>query len=280
MKKYPLTTFVTIACVTAILMLTICPNAAPYHHIYFAQGPDPGVEVDLEKLKAPRDARDLGSLENAIDSDSQKWKGTNHVSYLAYMYGACGEISSYDYSDRSRQARLLTRYSLEVLDSGNLSLDQSVRFLRFLTYDASDWDEVTWRHLRLQKANLWLDTWAQFATSLDPSFDPTEVPMINIAPPTDSGVPSGSSPESVKDPKLRAEYERSLADNQARTARIAEQQYLRMNADQFYKEAENYLVNAYSRPPSDSAELQRLLAEKQIDTAASARLLAKIKEHK
>jgi hypothetical protein len=279
MKKHKFTISVAIACVTAFLMQTVWSDAAPRHNIYFAQNPNPGVDIALEKLHAPRDARDLGSLEKVIDSDSQKWKGIDHVSYLAYMYGACGEISSYDYPDRSKQAKLLTRYSLEVLDSGHLSLEQRIRFLEFLSYDAPDWDEVTWRHLRFQKANLWLDTWTQFATSMDPTFDATEVPMINIDAPAGSRVPSGSSPDSVKDPKLRAEYERSLAANQARTARIVEQQYLRMNADQFYKEAENYLIHAYSKPPSNLAELERFLAEKQIDPAASARLLAKIAEH-
>jgi len=150
--------------------------------------------------------------------------------------------------------------------------------LEFLGYDAPDWDVVTWRHLRFQKANLWLNTWRQFAASIDPNFDASEVPMINLEPPVGSMVPSGASPEALKDPKLRAEYERRLTDNQARTARIAQQQYLRMNANQFYKEAENYLVNAYSKPPSDSAELERLLIEKGVDSSTRSNLSKKVSE--
>jgi hypothetical protein len=278
MTKQKFTISVAMACATAFLMLTVCSDAVPYNHIYFAQNTNPGVDIDLEKLRAPRDARDLASLEKLIDADGKKWKGTDHASYLAYMYGACGEISSYDYPDRSKQAKLLTRYSTEVLDSGHLSLEQRSQFLEFLSYDSPDWDEVTWRHLRFQKANLWLDTWRQFATKMDPTFDATEVPMINIDPPAGSGVPSGSSPEAVKDPKLRAEYERRLAANQAKTTRITEQQYLRMNADQFYKEAENYLAHAYSKPPANSAELERLMSEKRIDPATRQRLLSEIKK--
>jgi len=278
MNKYTFITAVGVVSAIACPVVIGWPGVALDHNLYFAQNLNPSVYIDLERLHAPRDARDLSSLEKVIDSDSQKWKSIDHVSYLAYMYRACGEISSYDYSDRSTQAKLLTRYSLEVLASGQLSREQRILFLGFLSYDAADWDEVTWRHLRFQKANLWLGTWAQFATSMDPTFDATEVPMINIEPPVGSMVPSGASPEDVKDPKLRAEYERRLADNQARSARIAEQQYLRMNANQFYSEAENYLVHAYSRPPSDSAELERLLIENGIDSSTRSSLLKKISE--
>ena len=52
-----------------------------------------------------------------------------------------------------------------------------------------------------------------------------------------------------------------------------------MNADQFYKEVENYLVIAYSKPPSDSAELGRLLTEKGVDSSTRSSLLKKISEH-
>jgi hypothetical protein len=280
MKKHKCILFLVMPCALAFLSVTRWSvAAAPYHKAHFVQGPNLNVDMDLEKLQVPRAARDLDSLANLIDVDSKKWKSTDSASYLAYMYGACGEISSYDYPDRAKQAKLLTRYSLEVLDSEHLSLEQRFRFLEFMGYDAPDWDEVTWRHLRFQKANLWLDTWKQFAVSVDPTFDGTEVPMINIDPPAGTSVPSGSSPEAVKDPKLRAEYEHSLAANLARTARINERQYLRMNAGQFYAEAEKYLVNAYSKAPTDSAELDHLLTRKRIDPATHARLLMKIRDH-
>ena len=151
---------------------------------------------------------------------------------------------------------------IEALDSGHLCLEDQVRFVEFLAYDSTDLNELTWRTVRLQKTNIWLDTWRQISESRDEKFDAADVPMINIAPPAGSGLPSGASPEDVKDPKMRVEFGRSLAGNRTKIVRFNEQQFIRMNVSQFYEEAERYLVNAYSKPPSDPGELDRLLIEK------------------
>jgi hypothetical protein len=212
-------------CTFIFAVMTSCPSTASCAKIDALAQRDAVSEVDtdLAKLEAPRQAGDLDSLEKLIDSDLKKWRVLDQDLFLAYMYGACSEISSYAYNDRPKQAKLLTHYSLEFLGSGHLSLEDQVRFVEFLGYDAPDLDEVTWQHVRFRKATLWLDTWRHLSESRDPNFDPSDVPLINIAPPPESGLPSGVSSEDVKDPKLRAEYERRLASNRAKAVHFKEQ---------------------------------------------------------
>ena len=62
---------------------------------------------------------------------------------------------------------------------------------------------------------------------LIPDFDLETEPSLTVAPPPSSGLPAGVAPESIKDPKIRAEYENELAMNRARTAQYYLQTDLR-----------------------------------------------------
>jgi len=231
------------------------------------------LDADLAKLDALRESRDLDSLETAINRDSLKWKARDRQPFLAYMFEACGEISSYDYSDKSKQATLLSRFAISVLSSGPLSLEERVPFVEFLGLDPVKIDETAWKRLRQEKASFWLETWRLLSEAQDPNFDLQDVPMINVAPPPGAGVPAGGSPSDIKDPALRAEYERAIALNRAKIARFNEQHYVRMTADKFYQDAQRYLINAYSRTPSNPTELERLLSVYVGDEAVRNRIL-------
>lgn len=67
---------------------------------------------------------------------------------------------------------------------------------------------------------------------LIPDFDLETQPALTVAPPPASGLPAGVAPESIKDPKVRAEYESELAANRART----EQYYLQSDLRRAEKE--------------------------------------------
>lgn len=241
----------------------------------FTQLPSSRAELDrdLAELDALRESRDLDSLEKAINHDSPKWKARDRQSFITYMFGACGEISSYDYSDKSKQATLLTRYAISVLSSGPLSLEERVPFVEFLGADPLNIDETEWKNLRQKKARLWLETWRLISEARDLKFDFQDVPMINVEPPPGAGVGAGGSPSDIKDLRLRAEYERAIALNRAKVERFNEQNYLRLTADRFYEHAQRYLVNAYSRTPSNPTELERLLSIYIADEAIRNRIL-------
>lgn len=62
---------------------------------------------------------------------------------------------------------------------------------------------------------------------LIPGFDFSKMPMLNVAPPFGSEYPAGVAPESIREPEIRAEYERALAENDARNAQYSLQSDLR-----------------------------------------------------
>lgn len=74
------------------------------------------------------------------------------------------------------------------------------------------------------KVELWLALRARFSKQIDPSFDKNDVPAINVAP--RNGL-SGIPPESVVDPKDRADYVKAIDENRAKAKRHLVQLELR-----------------------------------------------------
>jgi hypothetical protein len=243
------------------------------------QNSDNELRQDIAKLDSFLSDRNLDSLEATVDKQSAKWRETDRSSFIIYMTKACSLLSSYDIGDVSKRGLLLSRYAISVLTSGDLPLRDQVQFVSFLMFDPLIIDDMTWRSLRQQKAELWLAARRRVAVSVDPAFDFDDRPFINVPTPTGSHTPAGSSPQSIKDPKLRAEYERAVAKNSAKAQRFNDQYWLKRSASDFYKNVERYLVNAYSRPPADFDQLERLLSQYVDDNSVRTRILDDVRKH-
>ena len=244
------------------------------------QKSDDELGQDIAKLDSFLSNRNLDSIEATVDKESSKWREKKRPSFILYMTKACSLLSSYDIGEISRRASLLSRYAISVLTSGELPLHDHVQFVGFLMFDPLVVDETAWKTLRKQKAELWLAARRRVEAAVDPAFNMDDSTFLNVPAPLGSGVPSGASPESIRDPKLRAEYERAIAENSAKVRRFNDQYWLKRNAPNFYKNVERYLVNAYSRPPSDSAELERLLAQYIDDNGERARILDQVRKRR
>ncbi|SRR5712692_9085949 len=243
-----------------------------------SQNSDDELRQDIAKLDSFLTNRNLDSIEATVDEESAKWRERNRPSFILYMTNACNLLSSYDIGNLSKRASLLSRYAISVLTSGDLPLHDHVQFVSFLMFDPLVIDEAAWKTLRKQKAELWLAARRRVESSIDPTFDFNDRPFLNVATPPGSREPSGVSPEFIKDPKLRAEYERAIAENSAKARRFNDQYWLKQNAPDFYRNVERYLVNAYSRPPADPAELERLLAQYVDDNGVRARILEEVRK--
>jgi hypothetical protein len=255
------------------IFLTLAPGLIA---LAFGQNSDNELSQDIAKLDSFLANRNLDSIEATVDKESAKWRERDRLSFITYMTKACSLLSSYDIGDLSRRASLLSRYAISVLKSGNLPLHDQVQFVSFLMFDPIVIDEAAWKALREEKAQLWLAAWRRVMSSVDPTFDFDDLPFINVPTPTGSGARAGSSPDSIKDPKLRAEYTAAIARNSEKIQRSNDQLWLKRNAPDFYKNAEQYLVIAYTRPPADSAQLERLLAQYVDDNGVRARILEEV----
>jgi hypothetical protein len=235
---------------------------------------------DLVQLDSYLAYRNLDTLESVVNQKATEWQEKDRNSFIAYMSKACSLLSSYDVGDISKRASLLSKYAIRVLMSGDLPLSDQVQFVEFLMFDPPTLDETSWRSLREQKAELWLVARRRVAKSTDSTFDFEDRPFLNVPTPARSGARAGSSPDSIKDPKLRAEYETAIAQNSAKIQRYNDQYWLKRNAPDFYKNVERYLVDAYSRPPADSAQLERLLSQYVDDNGVRTRILEEVRKQR
>ncbi|HEX2329035.1 MAG TPA: hypothetical protein VHN74_09935 [Candidatus Angelobacter sp.] len=236
------------------------------------------LEADIARLDALRSSNDLDAMRTQIDLDSERWQKRGRSAFVLYMYGACGELSSYDIGNSSQRALLLGHYAISVLQSGDLPLQQYVQFAEFLGFDPPVIDEAAWKELRRKKAQFWLEAWLRVSKAIDPGFDFDERPLLNVPPPPSTHLPAGIAPSSVKDPQLRAEYEHAIAENRAKIERYGQQSWLKLDGPRVFKEVEQYLVNAYSRAPSDPQELQQLLSRYIEDASVRERVLREVRK--
>ena len=236
------------------------------------------LQRDLTELDSYLSYRNLDTLQAVVDRQSAKWQKKDRGSFILYMSKACSLLSSYDIGDISRRASLLSQYAMGVLASGDLSIKDQVQFVEFLMFDPLRMDEASWRDLREKKAKLWLATRRRLMESVDPTFDFADRGFINVAAPPAAGVPAGSAPESIQDPKLRSEYELAIAQNSAKARRYNDQYWLKRTSPWFYKDSERYLINAYSTPPADFAQLEQLLSQYAMDEGTRSRILDEVRK--
>jgi hypothetical protein len=256
---------------TVVVLVTVQVTMA------HGQSPDEELAKDITKLDSFLSDQNLDSFEATVDIESAKWRKRDQRSFNKYMFKACSLISSYAIGDISERAEALSRYAVSVLSAGDLPLRENVEFVEFLMLDPLTIDEVKWKTLREQKAQLWLVAWQRVENSIDPKFNFDDWPQLNVQTPSGSGVPSGASPDSIKDEKLRAEYERAIAENSAKSLKYNDQYWLKRNAPSFYDEAERYLISAYARPPAGYSQLEGLLTKYIDDETVRSRILNEVR---
>lgn len=106
--------------------------------------------------------------------------------------------------------------------------------------------------------------------------------MFLVNPPAATGPAPGADPETIEDTMLRAEYEAAIEENRQKIEKYAEQYELRKWLKRFPRNAERYIIGAYSTRPFDTMELSGLLEQYEIDKDTRTRILdsvaRKIKE--
>ena len=178
---------------------------------------------------------------------------------------------------------VLTSARFRSADDKALNLSQSYAIQTLKKADTFDF-EIEWQLLiklrysisesklsdvqiqeRRERVKLWLHLIHRLEVEKDKNFDPNDLPLLNVTPP--EGVPvrfSGMSPDLIKDPQLRAEYEKAIEANAKKMKYYNHQYKLRQNEDFFVRYATKYISMVYSRPPIDLNELKNLLNEYQI----------------
>jgi len=192
------------------------------------------------------------------------------------MLQICGPISSgrFNTDNRSNIAR---KYALSALaDPNKILLDTELELIGHvmtpMVTRRAPMDQE-WAQQRREDVQVRLHAWKRLLDAIDPNWDPNEELWSPNTVGALMGLPSGIAPEGVKDPKVRAEYEAALQKNQDNIERHTKQTRLRDWLKSFPKRAEEYTIQAYSKPPFDVEELKRYLDKYIADTKTKAKIL-------
>ncbi len=117
--------------------------------------------------------------------------------------------------------------------------------------------------LRHRTVKLWLGILAAIDRSLDPKFDPNDLPEESITPPPSGAIeyPSAIDPSAIRDPVVRAQYEKALKENSQKAEHYRLQTKLRRLNPHATVDVDRFLTNYYTDSAADHADLESLLGE-------------------
>jgi hypothetical protein len=237
-------------------------------------------EDDDRRLMEMR-SRPLDELLTLANQMEIKWRHIDWNQYARIMIRICSEISNRAVNDE-RLRRESERFA-------RIALSHSSRFMWEYQSDLvgafgsrlSSSDSV-WLRERREKAELWLQTWQRLEKEFDPTFDVNDRknrPLMRVYPPDETHLPAGTPPSAIKDPKLRAQYEAAIAENNRKSQRVNLQLPLLGHGPAFKARAEHVLAYLYSQPPFRTTELKRYLQVYIRNAAAKQRILDEVQKN-
>ena len=257
-----------------VLCISIC-FAAPAANILTAglkshsTNPQERIEEDyqndlgvIDQMSRNKDYDGLGAFGSGIE---EKWASKDLGRYATLVLrtaSAMHNSSDQPIEIRYRDAQKIVLRALEKFD--RLPVEAVVNLLPYLRDVPVDEGNTNsgkmWERQRELNATLWLRAWQRLETETDKNFNPDDVPMMNVSSPKETGLPPGASPDSISNPQLRQQYERAIARNRQKAEAYNHQYRLRQIMEWFPQKAQTFLINAYSTPPANDAELRVLLA--------------------
>lgn len=131
-----------------------------------------------------------------------------------------------------------------------------------------------WPTERRIQTELWFKLYEAVEKEIDKNFDFNCTLYLNIGAP--GPYPSGTAPESIKEPELRKEYEKALEENRKKIDERNFQYDLRKAEKKLFDKLEYFLVEAYSQPPSSIDELRKMMDTYKINEEVRNRILKKL----
>ena len=221
----------------------------------------------IEEVKRLCRENNIQGLEQMVDSLVEASANKARDVSGSLLSVLCVEIArSTVSSDSDERKRLLVRrlasVALQETDSSDLFSRLGI-LDKCLRVDAANRGSITndWPSMRRLSAQQWLTTWSDLEHEIDDKWalDAPENSIRPYIPPGNIPFVSGMSPEGIKDPDIRTEYEAHLEKNCAISERNRRQQELRKLKTKYEPVIEAYIVRLYSERPPDRKELDELL---------------------
>lgn len=211
---------------------------------------------------------DIQGLEQMTDALIEKASYETEQIPVSMVNALCAEIANSSLRNESgKRKRLMVRrlasMALKETDPSDFRSKLSI-LDAYLRVDAANQSYTTndWPSMRRLSAQQWLSTWIDLEHQIDDKWA-LEAPENSVRPyipPESIPFVSGMSPDGIKDPEIRAEYESHLEKNRVVSERNRRQQELRKLKAKYAPVIEAYLVGLYSESPANRQELNELLS--------------------
>lgn len=115
--------------------------------------------------------------------------------------------------------------------------------------------------LRRETLETWLALVALIDKSLDPSFNPKDLPSTSVIPPRSGNVayPPGADPKLISDPQARQQYEAAIKKNKAHAENYRLQTWLRRFDQSMSPKVERFIRMSYTTVPGDQREVSETI---------------------
>jgi hypothetical protein len=158
--------------------------------------------------------------------------------------------------------------SLETFDrhDDDLALDRAIELTSALQAKPGP-SQAAALAVRDKKLQRLLSIFNHIEAKRDPRFDPNDLPLMNPDPPPESGLIPGVAPEAIRDPALRAAYEKQIAAAKAKAKAYGFQMKLNDAQRECTEMFEDFVTEQF--PKSSERELATL-----IDSTVHSKALA------
>jgi len=236
--------------------------------------------ASVRKGLQPGKTNDLKSYEDFVDATLGKWRSMNRAYYARLTLAIIGPLSAGQFSN-DRQYVLAREYALSALGGpSQIPLETELELVGHVVTNMVRGPEGEERvRQRKKDVEVTLHAWKRLTEAIDPNWDPNDLPLVNVPLPSGVGGQAGMAPQAIRDPKKRAEYEQAIKRNDEKSRKYDEQYTVRKWSKRFPPRAEEYIVQAFSKPPYNLEELGILLKEYVRDAQARTRILDAVKKN-
>jgi len=127
---------------------------------------------------------------------------------------------------------------------------------------AKEFDAKIRKKLRADSLSLWLTLIQILDKNLQPDFNPENTPDLIAQPsplPDGTVLRPGTDPAKINDPKVKADYEKAIAENREKQENYRMQTQLRRLNEQIPPKAETFIRNFYTSDEADREELKNAI---------------------
>lgn len=220
-------------------------------------------ETDRARIRKLTANRDYENLISFLANIRSKWR--NNPKILSLLLSEISHaFSSYDFQNKLQyaQAVKLAKEILVMKEGVPISIKyEMVRKLRSRSsYIVADDQARGWARDRTERMEMILQFWRYVESNIDRTFDlnnPKNRPVGNVE--VAGRYFPGVSPEAIKEPEIRREYEKKLAANNLLAEKFNRQFELRKIDESLSDFIEQVIIDFYSIEPKRTSELKHYI---------------------